>query len=618
MENIDFNFGLDGENGEEDAEEQWQWEGRNATVFLIDVAPAMFEKDAAEEESDIPFIVAMKCVHASVCRQVVSSDQDLTAVVFFNTLNCTSASQQPSTSSTALLATFPHVAIPLPLDRPSADRVLTLESYLQDGRSKVTREFGGICEDASLGDALWASSNLITQCKSSLSGQNVLLFTCRDEPHSSNAVDLAKKAKCKARDLDDAGIDLELLGLGANFDASKFYKALITLDGQAPDRSIAGASSARLEQLQERVRRLEHKQRATGRVPFTLATGLEISVGFYTSISTARKPASVKLHRSGNDLIKTITKEYREDTGELLMTSDFCKYQEYGKRKIKFTVEESRELNKVYPTGIELLGFKPSSAIKAFHYVKPASFLYPDDKNIKGSTAAFAALLTRCVARDVVPIVRVVPRTNASPSWAALLPQEEVLDDDGCQLRAPGFHVCYLPFADDFRQLDMTVGRARASNEQVDAAKSFIKKLHFRYDPSSFENPDLQTHWRNIEALALNRRDLEPVTDYTVPDYARIRKKTQELVSAFKDLVWPSGYDATAAAAKRPPPKPRATAGIAPAAAGTPSVEDMARNNTVEKLNVATLKEWLSARNIKVTGKKKPQLVQDVYDVLSA
>jgi hypothetical protein len=28
--------------------------------------------------------------------------------------------------------------------------------------------------------------------------------------------------------------------------------------------------------------------------------------------STARKPASVKLHRSGNDLIKTITKEYRE------------------------------------------------------------------------------------------------------------------------------------------------------------------------------------------------------------------------------------------------------------------------------------------------------------------
>jgi hypothetical protein len=38
----------------------------------------------------------------------------------------------------------------------------------------------------------------------------------------------------------------------------------------------------------------------------------------------------------------------------------------------------------------------------------------------------------------------------------------------------------------------------------------------------------------------------------------------------------------------------------------------------VEKLNVATLKEWLSARSIKVTGKKKPQLVQDVYDALSA
>lgn len=57
--------------------------------------------------------------------------------------------------------------------------------------------------------------------------------------------------------------------------------------------------------------------------------------------------------------------------------------------------------------------------------------------------------------------------------------------------------------------------RTRANTDQVDAAKEFMKKLHFKYHPDCFENPELQTHWRNLEALALNREYLEPVKDYT-------------------------------------------------------------------------------------------------------
>lgn len=39
----------------------------------------------------------------------------------------------------------------------------------------------------------------------------------------------------------------------------------------------------RLEELMDRVRRVEHKQRTTGRVRFSLAPGVELSVGVYTS-----------------------------------------------------------------------------------------------------------------------------------------------------------------------------------------------------------------------------------------------------------------------------------------------------------------------------------------------
>lgn len=40
-----------------------------------------------------------------------------------------------------------------------------------------------------------------------------------------------------------------------------------------------------------------------------------------------------------------------------------------------------------------------------------------------GSCSAFAALLSRCAAKAVVPIVRVVARANSAPAWAALIPQ---------------------------------------------------------------------------------------------------------------------------------------------------------------------------------------------------
>ena len=54
-----------------------------------------------------------------------------------------------------------------------------------------------------------------------------------------------------------------------------------------------------------------------------------------------------------------------------------------------------------------------------------------------------------------------------------------------------------------------------ANTEQIDAAKEVLKKLQFTYSSESFENPVLQKHWRNIEALALDQDAPEEMTDYT-------------------------------------------------------------------------------------------------------
>lgn len=50
-----------------------------------------------------------------------------------------------------------------------------------------------------------------------------MLFTCQDDPHSGNN-QKQKQARQKGKDLNEAGISLELLHMGTSFDVNKFYK----------------------------------------------------------------------------------------------------------------------------------------------------------------------------------------------------------------------------------------------------------------------------------------------------------------------------------------------------------------------------------------------------------
>lgn len=121
--------------------------------------------------------------------------------------------------------------------------------------------------------------------------------------------------------------------------------------------------------------------------------------------------------------------------------------------------------------GLLLMGFKPKSSVKNYYHIRRAQFLYPSEKvcikqltlkisswpnlqnellsrnkiktlhlwenrlntvlnvalfsqqSVSGSTTLFSALLGRCIAREVVPICRYIPRNNTPPRFVALLPQ---------------------------------------------------------------------------------------------------------------------------------------------------------------------------------------------------
>lgn len=83
--------------------------------------------------------------------------------------------------------------------------------------------------------------------------------------------------------------------------------------------------------------------------------------------------------------------------------------------------------------------------------------------------------------------------------------------------------------------IDSTV---KADAEQIHKAKAVVKKLRFPYTPYNFDNPKLQTHWRNIEALALDYNELREVKDVTGNVSFILVQQHVQVVSVFWPTLW--------------------------------------------------------------------------------
>lgn len=105
-----------------------------------------------------------------------------------------------------------------------------------------------------------------------------------------------------------------------------------------------------------------------------------------------------------------------------------------------------------------------------------------------------------------------------------------------------------LPFADDIRHLKFGAEEEEgeknkaivATHDQIDKAKALISKLILpgSFSPDSFDNPVLQRHYANLQALALDQEpDGSFDNDTTMPDYERIKIKAENEIKEFKESI---------------------------------------------------------------------------------
>ena len=195
-----------------------------------------------------------------------------------------------------------------------------------------------------------------------------------------------------------------------------------------------------------------------------------------------------------------------------------------------------------------------------------------------------------------------------------------------------GFLIMYLPFNDDIRDVAIDFPIVEANDEQVLVARKVMKKLKMKhYDPEAFENPGLQSHYKLIEALALQVEDEEDgKVDSTLPPFEIQRQRLGNLSQNFKDATSPSNEvlemvnaakiakAAASATTKRPSSSATGSAPKRPKVSTAPltsqEMEFMVKNKTVHKLLVDQLKNFLISIGNSTGGKRKDDLVQEVYD----
>ncbi|XP_020838384.1 X-ray repair cross-complementing protein 6 [Phascolarctos cinereus] len=577
-----------------DAEGNYKYSGRDSLIFLVDTSKAMFEPQ--DEDQGTSFDLTIQCIQSVYSSKIISSDRDLLAVVFYGT-------DKDKNS-----VNFRNVYVLHELDTPGAKRILELDQFKGKQGEKRFQELIGQGSDYSLSDALWVCANLFSGVRLKMSHKRIMLFTNDDNPHGSDSAK-ASRAKTKASDLRDTGIFLDLMNLKkpGGFDISLFYRDIITL-AEDENLGVHFEESGKLEDLLRKVRAKETRKRALARLKLKLGKDVALTVGIFNMVQKAFKPSPIRLYRETNEQVKTKTRTFNVDTGSLLLPSDTKRAQVYGGRQIVMEKEETEELKRFDEPGLVLIGFKPLFMLKQHHFLRPSLFVYPEESLVNGSTTLFAALLTKCLEKEVLALCRYTPRQNSPPCFVALVPQEEELDAQRVQVTPPGFQLVFLPYADDKRKVPFTE-KVTANPEQVDKMKAIVQRLRFKYRSDSFENPVLQQHFRNLEALALDLMEPEHVPDLTLPKVEAMDLRLGSLVEEFKELVYPPDYSPEKKAAKRKPDGGGPEEKQPKLELSEEELRAHVQKGSLGKLTVPVLKEACRVYGLKASSTKKQELL---------
>ncbi|KAG8823837.1 ATP-dependent DNA helicase II subunit 1, partial [Serendipita sp. 401] len=472
---------------------------------------------------------AFKAAVELMRRKAINEPDDMIGIVLFNIVDNEKGEEQ-------MQQLKPHVSVFQKISQVNADRIQELLSILNDpGNESMSfqNRFRPWSRRIPLGDLFSACNRLLREQAPKTATKRVFLVTDEDDPHSGNA-QLDRIAKQNL-----SSIPTIIEGF------SRIIEQMVIRE--APKRSqfsvnmtlgngfVVGVKGYSLVMEQKKTTPKlfvdvdgELKELA-GKTTYFIEGSLDDSIGgpvvYGMSLPSAQTDSSTLDPESNQELLASSNDQ---NPGELV-----------GHTPVFYTKEDIAKFRTLgLQPGIKIMGFKDADTLAFEDNIKHSYFIYPSDALYQGSIRAFSALLKTLVSKNKIGIALALFRRNSSPYFYAMVPQEEILDEDGNQERPPGFHMIALPFADDIRAapVEQTL---KASPESVQAAKAWIKKVRIPkgYDPDMYRNPTLKLFYGQLEALALREEFNTEFSDDSMPQTELMLGRAGALVEKWKATI---------------------------------------------------------------------------------
>lgn len=563
---------------------------------------------------------AIECAYQILQQRIISDPNDMMGILLFGT----EETKFPEG------ATYEHCYLLMDLDIPDATSIKRLKEIVED-----EKEFNKLMKPsktkASMANVLFGANQIFTTKAANFTSRRLFIITDDDDPHKDEKT-TQKAAITRARDLYDLGIRIEPFYVSnpgqKPFDTALFYEDIIYRSGEADDDDAplhlkpTNDGKIRLKEMINGIKSKTTPKRAYFTSQIELGPGVKIGVKGFLMMKRQEPSRAcwVYTHGEKSQIAQLETQRIAEDTVKKVTSEEIVRAYKFGGEQVLFTPEELKQLRHFDDPIIRIIGFKPKSELKFEYNVRTSTFIYPDETDIVGSIRTFTALHKKLLKSDKIGIAWHVPRRNAGPVLAALVPTEEIIQE-GAQLVPAGIFLIQLPYADDIRQ-NPPVPHTPAPPELVRAMRKIIQQLHIPagYVPEKYSNPALQWHYKIIQAIALEE-DMPDIDkdfiDFTLPKYKAIRKHAGEKVvdwaHALEEATVGMGslsLPPTAAGKKRASP---AVDGSAPKKvkqeAGEDQVRKLYNGGNLNKLTVVQLREFLGSKTEKTDGKK-----QDLVD----
>ncbi|CCG80791.1 putative DSB repair complex subunit Ku70 [Taphrina deformans PYCC 5710] len=598
---------------------------KEATLFMIDVSQSMLADRGKKGDSTVQH--ALECAYRFLTYKIIANPNDMVGILLYGTENTSCPESYGYTSCANVYAL-------VDLDCPDAPSMRQLKEVL-DNKTK----FEEICTPTSrpptLTNVLFLANGMFSQKAPNFNFKRIILVTDEDDPHKKDKV-TRQAAITRARDLNDLGIRIEPIFVSTEtepFNSRKFYDDIIFKDDDdhVDELDLVEEGELRFQQMMERIKAKASPKRAVFSIPLELGPGLQIGVKGYITYKEQKISKSAYVYNLGNrpQFAKTETTNVCVDTSKPLEKEEIKKGFRFGEDRISFAEDELKALKYVGDPVLRIVGIKSFDKLKFWHNIRPAYFIYPHEATVVGSTRVFASLHQSLLKKDKWALAWFIPRKNAMPTMVAMVASKEAVSaETHVQISPPGIFLITLPFMDDIRNNPQIV-ITRSPDELTDKMSDVVRHLKLAdYNPSKYQNPALQWHWRTLQALALEEDMPEPSMDGTLPKYKGIEKRAGQLIRAWNECF------ASVADNLKPVSMPQKRMGESEAATqaskkiktedAQTTVEDLKRaiaDNHIEKLTVPVLKQVIKdfpqAFNGRPVSQKKSDLVFFIKDSLS-